>query len=196
VRSWFAAIASIVLGCASPLATPTNERGREGQPVAAAPPASTVTACGKSNATSSDFPPVAPADLRFTKDARPFFSLDRAGTLRIGDEELGTLGADGVFQYTDNPAEATLTDDDNYTATPGGGGRLVLRGRTLGMGGGLLKSAYVVYPDGNASLPDGSTVCFDEKGRLSDGRAEVEGLTPENRRTAMFVYLLVRIHLD
>ena len=56
---------------------------------------------------------------------------------------------------------------------------------------GRVESGYAIQRDGTATIARARPLSFDAEGRLSERGLVVHGLTPHNRRTAMFVYVLL-----
>jgi len=144
--------------------------------------------------------PLAPTDLQFVEvsTGTVFFSLQREdGLLRVGDHVVGQLLPDGtfVFSHTEAGVTASLSDAGRVLIVASEGVDLTKipgeLGRLLRDYGGSVESGYTIQQDGNATIPRGRPVSLSAEGHLSEGGLAVQGLTPQTRRTAMFVYVLL-----
>jgi hypothetical protein len=137
--------------------------------------------------------------LRFLEpeSGTTFFSVEGDGTLRFFERVLGTLGSDLTFTFagTGGMVTASVTDSGRVVIATTKGvdlGRLPENlSRLLREQGGRVESPYSIQADGSATAPRVKPLSFDAQGHLSERGLLVEGLTPENRRAAMFVYLVM-----
>jgi hypothetical protein len=138
--------------------------------------------------------PAPPPDLQFVNDGLTYFSL-REGSLRVADRVVAHLSPDGVLVFDEKAGRITATiDARGRVAIVAAEGTDLSRvqghlGLELRKFGGRIESAYTIHPDGTATIPLGETLAFDAEGRISG--LVVHGLTPRNRRTAMFIYVLL-----
>ena len=110
---------------------------------------------------------------------------------------IGTLGVDGTFVFRVPSIAARLDADGRIVITGPERPALdeifieTMPGLVAGLlaGRGTIRSPYRITADGNASTVDGKSLAIDGTGRIE--RWEIHGLTPGNRRTAMFIYVLM-----
>ncbi len=138
------------------------------------------------------------AELTFLLGGRPFMALQADGLLRVGEHTMGRLSRDGTFFFEEGEGRVTarLTDDGRVVVQAAQGINPARIAGPLGAalrrhGENKIESAYTIHDDGTASAPRVQPLSFDPDGRLSERGIVVHGLTMANRRTALFVYLLV-----
>ncbi|MBK9072511.1 MAG: hypothetical protein IPL79_16160 [Myxococcales bacterium] len=139
------------------------------------------------------------ADLQYVdiSSGMTFFSLQRDGVFRAGKRIVGRLDGAGTFVFDDTQGRVTATLSENgriaiiasegtdLAAIPGRLGRLLTDFE------GRVESGYTLGSDATATIALGNTLAFDDQGRLADREMMVKGLTPQTRRTAMFLYLVL-----
>lgn len=183
-------ILSFALGCSK---APSSPRPDPAPSVRAASPTTSQPA------VSGHVGMLMPADLQFVEvlSGTAFFSLQRDGVLRVGDRVVGQLSPAGTFTFGHTPGRVTATLSNigrvEIVASDGTdlhqiSGEL---GRLLRDYGGRVESGYTIQPDDTATIPLARPLSFDAEGRLSERGLMVQGLTPQTRRTAMFIYVLV-----